>query len=335
MRAEDFRKQFAELDCCAKTIRQSTQGARRKSAYASVTYARSFPSRNRNDRPPEPILSLTVTLLVLLAALLHAIWNALLKSNEDRLSMMAFVAGGGSLLMLPLLPFAPVPSWEVWKIILLSLVLHTGYKLFLIKAYTHGDMGQVYPLARGTAPAIVTLVGFFFLGENLPPLATLGIFLIVAGVVSLAWRSKNGARGASDPRAIFYALGTSLFIAAYSLNDGLGGRTAPTPSDYVIWLFVLDGISIVFIALWRRGPALLRPRRTWGIGLAGGAASTAAYWIVIWAMSVSPLGPVAALRETSVVFGALISGFILKEGLGWRAVIAAGIVATGVILLKL
>ncbi|WP_281349283.1 EamA family transporter [Parvibaculum sedimenti] len=276
-----------------------------------------------------------MTLLVLLAALLHAVWNALLKSNADRLSMMAFVAGSGSLMMVPLLFFTPVPSWEVWKIILLSLALHTGYKVFLIKAYTHGDFGQVYPLARGFAPAIVTLVGFLFLNEDLPATATIGIVLILAGVVSLAWRSKNGTQTPTNPHAIFYALGTSLFIASYTLNDGLGGRTAPTPSDYVIWLFALDGISIVAIALWRRGPALLRPQRAWAYGAAGGVASTAAYWIVIWAMSVTPLGPVAALRETSVVFGALISGFILKEGLGWRAVIAAATVAAGVILLKL
>lgn len=282
----------------------------------------------------ETVLSLSITLLILLAALLHAVWNALLKSNEDRLSMMAFVAGSGSLMVLPLLPFVPVPSWEVWKILILSLVLHTGYKVFLIKAYTHGDMGQVYPLARGTAPAIVTLAGFFFLGEELPALSTLGIFLIIAGIVSLAWRSKNGPRGASDPRAVLYALGTSAFIAAYTLNDGLGGRTAETASAYVIWLFALDGISITLIALWRRGPSLLRPQRAWLIGAAGGAASTVAYWLVIWAMSIAPLGPVAALRETSVVFGALISGLILKEGLGWRAVIAAAIVAAGVILLK-
>lgn len=249
--------------------------------------------------------------------------------------MMAFVAGGGSLLMLPLLPFAPFPSWEVWKIILLSLALHTGYKVFLVKAYTHGDMGQVYPLARGTAPAIVTLIGFFFLNETLPALATLGIFLIIAGIISLAWRSKNGERGPSDPRAIFYALGTSLFIAAYTLNDGLGGRVAESASAYVIWLFALDGISIVIIALWRRGPALLRPQRDMAIGVAGGAMSIVAYWLVIWAMSVTPLGPVAALRETSVVFGALISGLVLKEGLGARAVIAAGVVTVGVILLKM
>lgn len=284
----------------------------------------------------EPALSLSITLLILLAALLHAVWNAMVKSNGDRLSMMAFVAGGGSMLMWPVLPFTPFPSWEVWKIILLSLALHTGYKVFLVKAYTHGDMGQVYPLARGLAPAMVTVVGFLFLGEQLPLIATIGIATIIAGIISLAWRKSKGTGSVLDNhRGVLYAIGTSCFIAAYTLNDGLGGRVAESASDYVIWLFALDGISITAIALWRRGPALLRPQRDWLIGLGGGAMSIVAYWLVIWAMSITPLGPVAALRETSVVFGALISGLVLKEGLGWRAIAAACVVAAGVIMLKM
>jgi len=284
----------------------------------------------------EPALSLSITLLILLAALLHAVWNAMVKSNGDRLSMMAFVAGGGSMLMWPVLPFTPFPSWEVWKIILLSLALHTGYKVFLVKAYTHGDMGQVYPLARGLAPAMVTIVGFLFLGEQLPLIATIGIATIIVGIISLAWRKSNGTGSVLDNhRGVLYAIGTSCFIAAYTLNDGLGGRVAESASDYVIWLFALDGISITAIALWRRGPALLRPQRDWLIGLGGGAMSIIAYWLVIWAMSITPLGPVAALRETSVVFGALISGLVLKEGLGWRAIAAACVVAAGVIMLKM
>jgi drug/metabolite transporter (DMT)-like permease len=273
-------------------------------------------------------------LLILLAALLHATWNALLKSSADRLSMMAFVAGSGSLMMLPLIPFVPIPSWELWKVILFSQVLHTGYKIFLVKAYTHGDMGQVYPLARGLAPAIVTIVGFLFLGEQLPLTSTLGIAVIILGIISLAWR-KGEAGVAKDHRAVFYAIGTSCFIASYTLNDGLGGRMAESAMAYVVWLSALDGISIFAIALWRRGPALLKPQRAWAYGAGGGFISIAAYWLVIWAMSITPLGPVAALRETSVVFGALISGLILKEGLGWRAVAAAGVVATGVIMLKM
>ena len=284
----------------------------------------------------EPALSLSITLLILLAALLHAVWNAMVKSNGDRLSMMAFVAGGGSMLMWPVLPFTPFPSWEVWKIILLSLALHTGYKVFLVKAYTHGDMGQVYPLARGLAPAMVTVVGFFFLGEQLPLVATIGIAMIIVGIISLAWRKGNGTGSVLDNhRGVLYAIGTSGFIAAYTLNDGLGGRVAESASDYVIWLFALDGISITAIALWRRGPALFRPQRDWLIGLGGGAMSIVAYWLVIWAMSITPLGPVAALRETSVVFGALISGLVLNEGLGWRAIAAACVVAAGVIMLKM
>lgn len=247
--------------------------------------------------------------------------------------MMALVTGSGSLMMLPLLPFAAVPSWEVWEFILLSLVFHTGYNVFLAEAYTHGDFGQVYPLARGLAPAIVTIVSFLFLGELLPPLATLGIGIVIGGILSLAWRRGHTARP-GNLRAILYAVGTSICIAAYTVNDGLGGRVAINPSDYVIWFFALDGISIVGIALWRRGPGFLRPQRAWAYGIGGGAASIAAYWIVIWAMSITPLGPVAALRETSVVFGALISGFILKEGLGWRAIISTVTVAAGVILLK-
>ncbi len=274
-------------------------------------------------------------MLILLAALLHATWNALVKSNADRLSMMAFVAGSGSLMMLPLLPFTTFPDWQVWKIILLSLALHTGYKVFLVKAYTHGDMGQVYPLARGLAPAMVTIVGFMFLGEQLPLTATIGIAVIILGIISLAWRKRKDPNAPHDHRAVLYAIGTSCFIASYTLNDGLGGRIAVSASAYVIWLSALDGVSIVAIALWQRGPTLLRPQRDWLIGMGGGAMSIVAYWLVIWAMSITPLGPVAALRETSVVFGALISGLILKEGLGWRAVVAACVVVAGVMLLKM
>ena len=260
----------------------------------------------------------------------------MVKSNSDRLSMMAFVAGSGSILMWPLLPFVAFPSVEVWKIIVLSLALHTGYKLFLVKAYTHGDMGQVYPLARGLAPAIVTIVGFLFLGEQLPLIATIGIATIIVGIISLAWRKGSGTGTILDNhRGVFYAIATSFFIAAYTLNDGLGGRVAESASAYVIWLFALDGIGITAIALWRRGPALLKPQRDWLIGMGGGIMSIVAYWLVIWAMSITSLGPVATLRETSVVFGALISGLVLKEGLGPRAIIAACVVTAGVILLKM
>lgn len=279
-------------------------------------------------------MTLTVTLAVLLSALLHASWNALVKNGADRLMTMGWLAGATGLVALPLLFFVPLPSGDVWKILILSFVLHAGYKLFLVKCYEHGDFGQVYPLSRGLAPAIVTIVGVFWLGEILPTEAFIGIALIALGIVSLAFRRTNGAGLPNDPRALAYALGTSLFIAAYTLNDGVGGRVAESPHVYVICLFFFDGLIFFLIVLWRRGRAFLVPQRAMAIGAAGGVMSVVAYWLVIWAMTLAPLGPVAALRETSVVFAALISGFLMKEGLGWRAVAAACVVAAGVVLLK-
>ncbi|MEQ9797222.1 DMT family transporter, partial [Parvibaculum sp.] len=184
------------------------------------------------------------------------------------------------------------------------------------------------------APAIVTLVGAIWLKEILPTAAFVGVGLIALGIVSLAFRRTNGAGLPNDPRALAYAFGTSLFIAAYTLNDGLGGRFAESPHIYVIWLFAGDGLIFFLLVLWRRGRAFLKPQRAMAYGFAGGVMSVIAYWLVIWAMTLAPLGPVAALRETSVVFAALISGLILKEGLGPRAVAAACVVAAGVILLK-
>lgn len=277
-------------------------------------------------------MSLTVTLLVLLAALLHAIWNAVVKSGADRLSTMAYVTAGGTLVMLPLLYFTPFPSPAMWSVIGLSLIIHLGYKLFLIKAYSHGSLGQVYPLARGLAPAIVTLVGFIFLDEDLATHAFAGIGIIILGILSLAIPRRGEA---FNHHGVFYAIATSFFIAAYTLNDGLGGRMEQGPNVYAIWLMALDGVLLWMVAIWRRPVAdLLRPSRAMVTGAAGGVLSVIAYWIVIWAMSISPMGPVATLRETSVVFAALISGMILKEGLGARAVLAAIAVAAGVLVLK-
>lgn len=279
-------------------------------------------------------MTLTVTLAVLASALLHASWNALVKSGADRLMMMGWIAVSTGLVALPLLFFVPVPTLDVWKILALSFALHVGYKLFLVKCYEHGDFGQVYPLSRGLAPAIVTVVGVFWLKEILPTAAFVGVGLIALGIVSLAFRRTNGAGLPNDPRALGYALVTSLFIAAYTLNDGVGGRVAESPHIYVIWLFFFDGLIFFFIVLARRGRKFLVPQKAMALGFAGGVMSVIAYWLVIWAMTLAPLGPVAALRETSVVFAALISGYLMKEGLGWRAIAAACVVAAGVVLLK-
>ncbi|MEQ8740840.1 MAG: EamA family transporter, partial [Hoeflea sp.] len=182
-------------------------------------------------------MTLTVTLAVLASALLHASWNALVKTGADRRMMMGWIAAATGLVALPFLPFTPLPGWDVAKILCLSFALHVCYKLFLVKGYEHGDFCQVYPLSRGLAPAIVTVVGAVWLKEILPTAAFVGVGLIALGIVSLAFRRTNGAGLPNDPRALAYAFGTSLFIAAYTLNDGLGGRIAESPHIYVIWLF--------------------------------------------------------------------------------------------------
>jgi drug/metabolite transporter (DMT)-like permease len=280
-------------------------------------------------------LSASVTALVLLAALLHACWNAMVKSTGDRMVMMGWIAGTTSLIALPLVFFVEPPSWEVARLLAVAVCIHTTYMLLLISAYEHGDFGQVYPLARGFAPALVTMAGFA-MGEALAPHAMLAIGLIIAGIVSLAWRRRpDGEAEPRDLRGITYALGTGLAIASYSVVDGIGGRTAATPEAYVVWLFLLHGLPVAAIAFIRRGPSkIFASRKVALAGMGGAAMSMLAYGIVIWAMKFSPLGPVSALRETSVVFAALISGLVLKEGLGPRALIAACVVAAGVVLLR-
>lgn len=259
----------------------------------------------------------------------------MVKSTGDRLVMMAWIAGSTSAIGAPFALFFGVPDWPVWRFLLVSVCIHTAYLLLLVRAYTHGDFGQVYPLARGFAPAVVTVTSFLVVGEALATHAVLGIALIVVGIFSLSWRGSNGSNGPRDLRGVGYALATGVAIAAYSVVDGVGGRQAPSPHLYTAWLFFLHGIPLTLIALVRRGPAQMLASRQVALTGAGGAVmSMIAYGIVIWAMRSAPLGPVSALRETSVVFGALLSGFVLKEGLGRVALIAAGVVAAGVMLLN-
>lgn len=276
-------------------------------------------------------MTLEITLLVLLAAVLHAGWNAIVRARGDRLGAMARLSLATSALAAPLLPFFPLPNARAWAFLAATLVLHTAYNFFLAKAYEEGELAKVYPIARGTAPLIVTLASAALLGEHLAWTTFAGILLLVASVVSLAWRDPKAATG----RPALYAFITSLFIAAYSVVDGMGGRIAQSPHVYVLWLFFLYGYPIAAVTLWRRGAAFLRDRTGWLVSAGGAAMSIAAYWIVIWAMKQAPLGPVSAVRETSVVFAVLISALVLKEPLRGRVYAAALGVAAGVVLLRL
>ncbi|NNU81889.1 EamA family transporter [Halovulum dunhuangense] len=273
--------------------------------------------------------------LVLVAAALHAGWNAVVKLGLDRLLAITLIAGSAGLVALLALPFAPVPDPAAWPWLLTSIVLHVGYNVCLVQAYRTGDFGQVYPIARGTAPLIVTLVAVFLLAETLTPAALLGIALLVGGVWLMSLRGgRDLAR--MDRSALGFALLTSAFIAGYTLTDGQGARVAGSAHGYTMWLFALDGLAMVLLLLALRGRhafAVLRPH--WKTGLGGGAMSLGAYWIAIWAMTEAPIALVAALRESSVLFAAAISVVILREPLTrWRAAAALSIVA-GVVMMRL
>nr|WP_234295175.1 DMT family transporter [Herbaspirillum frisingense]UIN21596.1 DMT family transporter [Herbaspirillum frisingense] len=277
-------------------------------------------------------MSLGVIGLVLAAALLHASWNALLKSSHDRLASLSLMTIGAGLGALPLVLWRPLPDAASWFYIVLSGLLHTGYNLFLIRAYRIGDFGQSYPIARGSSPLLVALGAALFAAEQLGSTTVIGIALVSAGIVSLAnLRAMRSREHLSGPLAAF---ATGAFIAAYTITDGIGARLAGDAIGYAGWLFVLDSIPLALIYHRKHGrsPLILSQKETW-IGLAGGVMSLLAYGIVIWAVTLAPMGMVSALRETSVLFALLIGAFFLGEKLTLRRVLSCLVIAAGAVVL--
>jgi len=265
---------------------------------------------------------------------MHAGWNAIIKVKLDRflsISLMGLAMGSISLVCLP---FVAVPSGITWGWIVTSAALHTGYKLFLIRAYEAGDLGQVYPLARGTAPLLTALAGIMLLGEFLAPLTAAGIVIVCLGIVVMSMRGGSTLAGL-DRKAVAYALITSLFIAGYTLTDGVGARGAASASSYALWMFLIDGFWMASFCLMLKGRgAFLTMLGEWKTGLVTGALSLGAYWIVIWAMTRAPIAAVAALREVSILFAVAISVLALRERLtGWR-IAAALLIVAGVVALR-
>ena len=265
---------------------------------------------------------------------MHAGWNAIVKIGLDRLLTITLVAGSAAVVSVPLLAFVSAPLAASWPWMAASVALHIGYNLALARAYEAGDFGLVYPIARGTAPLLTALVGALYVGEILSPAETAGVLVLVAGVWLMAARGRMPA--SIGPSAVLPALTTSLFISGYSLSDGLGARASGSASGYTLWLFVLDGIAMLAVVVsWRGGKAMASALPFWRGGLIGGALSLGAYWIVIWAMTKSPIALVAALRETSVLFAALVSVAVLREPLKLSRGLAAVLIAAGVMLIRL
>lgn len=276
-----------------------------------------------------------VFLAVLFAAACHAGWNALIKVGLDPLSTTTLISLGAGLVALALAPLVGVPAWAAWPWLIASVIVHLCYFASLIESYRTGDLGQVYPIARGSAPLMTAAATTVFIGEKLSLVGWTGIFSLVAGVLLL---SARGGRELAevDRRAIGFALFTALTICAYSVVDGIGARLSANPNAYSVWLFI--GIAVVMLpyAIYRDGPDVIPAmRRFWRRGLAGGALQLLSYGIAIWAMTAAPIAIVATLRETSVLFGVVIAVVVLKEPLRAARIVAACLIVCGLILIRL
>lgn len=273
-------------------------------------------------------MQLFVVGVVLFAALIHASWNAVLKTGSDTVLTTALITTAAACIAALALPFMPPPAAASWPYIVGSVALQFVYYMLLVRAYAAGDMSHTYPIMRGGAPLIVAALSASLVGEPLTPSRWLGVGLICGGVLGLAIHRGSGTT--SHRAATFYALANAAAIAGYTLVDGIGVRKSLAPVAYTLWLFLLIGvvrlISTVLLR-WRELPGYLR--RYWPQGLAGGVGTVSSYGLALWAMTVAPVALVAALRETSILFAALISALVLKERVTPTRLVSVILIAAG------
>ncbi len=269
---------------------------------------------------------------VLLAAGLHALWNALVKGGDDKAAGMVAVVLGQGVAGALALPFAAAPARDAWPLMALSVALHLGYQVFLVKAYRVGDLTQVYPIARGIAPLLVAPGSMLLLGATFSSAQLLAILLISTGIGSISLVRR--ADGLFQGRAALFAAMTGVFIAAYSINDGHGARLAGTAVGFYGWTACLNAVAFS-LAAGRLRPGLvgkaLALRKSL---LIGGGASFLAYVIVVWAFTQAPIALVTALRETSIIFALFIGVFALREPLNLAKVFSTALTLAGAILLR-
>jgi drug/metabolite transporter (DMT)-like permease len=278
-------------------------------------------------------MSITVFLAVLIAAFLHASWNVLVRQNTDRLvslstlQMLMAVLGAG------LVAWFGLPVAKAWGFAVVSGSLHTGYNLFLVRAYRTADLSQVYPVARGSAPLMTMIGASIFLHDSPGTMGIVAILILVAGLLLTSVARKTVSN--PDPHAMFYAFGTACFISVYTLVDGQGARASGNPLGYAGVLFVFDGLFLLIAGQFIRGRGFVAELLPfWKAGIIGALASGIAYAIIIWAMTKAPVASVAALRETSIVFVLLMSSHVLKETLTRNRILGGVLIAAGAILLR-
>ncbi|WP_395517493.1 EamA family transporter [Pseudorhizobium flavum] len=276
-------------------------------------------------------MPLDVILLVLFGACLHAAWNALIKSGQDKSLDAALVAVGAAVLSLPLLPLVPLPEPQAWPLIMASAVLQFAYFRLIAAAYRVADVALVYPIMRGCAPLLVAATSGFFLKEHLSSATMAAIATISVGILILVLDRRGRPGG-----GVFFALTNSCVIAAYTFVDGAGARLSGNSISYTLWMSILPASMLLGWAWWSRGNAVVFSyiRKQWWKGLLGGGCSLASYGLALWAMTRAPVATVAALRETSIVFAFLISVLILKEPASLFRLLAVCIIAIGAFNLR-
>jgi len=288
-------------------------------------------------------LPLSVTLAVLAAAVTHATWNAIAHGIKDQLLAFGLIGAGGILVAIPLVIVSPFPRGACWPYLVASIVIHVFYNLLLMRSYRYGEFGQVYPLARGTSPLVVTVLAAVFAAERPSFAQVAGVLVVSCGlaVLVLAGRraAARGGAGRGDGlgrAALIAAGGTGLTIAAYTTVDGLGVRLSGSSVAYIGWLMLLESLCVPAWALARRRHVLLSGTswRVLGAGLLAGGLSVLAYGLVLWAQTRGDLAPIAALRETSVIFGAIIGTVVFREPFGRWRIAATALVVAGVLLLN-
>lgn len=273
---------------------------------------------------------------------MHATWNAILKSDSsDRLATFGVIMTTGTVMGLCVVPFVPMIHPEAWKFLFGSVAIHMLYYFFLLKAYSYGDLSHTYPIARGLGPLLVALVSGRMIGEHLRSQDIVGVVLLSLGLVALAMPLRNVVPkpGGRHGLATLFAVLTGVTIAGYIIADGLGVRAAgPTVEhriSYIAWLCVLEGPWLLVLAFYKRPDTVwAHLRQTWYRGVIGGVVANVGYGIAIYALVLGPMAHVAALRETSVLFGALIGTLLLGEPFGLRRVAAAAVIVIGLVLMN-
>jgi drug/metabolite transporter (DMT)-like permease len=273
-----------------------------------------------------------VVAVVLIAAVAHAGWNLLAKLMGDQVVAFWVISATAAACGAGMWAIAGSPHLPAWPYLATSVILHIAYNITLLNSYRLGDLSRAYPLARGLAPLLVTGGAALVAGESLGALQLVGVAVVAGGLMSLVW--LGGATRANDRRSLALAGVTGVLIAAYSLSDGLGVRHAHDTVGYAGVLFFFESsVLVIGLAAWRHRILPARPSREWVLGVVGGVLLVATYAAVLWAQTRLALGVVSALRETSVVAGALFGAVILKEGSAGRRVVAAAAVCAGVALL--